>query len=205
MEGCIYLITNLVNNKKYVGKWHLPTPEKRFYKHIWDSNRDSVCLIHLAIKKYGVHNFRFERILTCPLESCADLEAYYAEQYGCYTWDSEPGYNMVWCGDKSFVGFKHKPESIEKMREVKLGKVMSDESSIKKSLATKGRKQTAAHILAKAAARTGKGVSDIGRANMSEAARRRPRKPHSEETRERIRQSHLAYHAKKRAEKNLSS
>jgi group I intron endonuclease len=187
MEGCVYLITCLVNNKKYVGKWHLPTPEKRFYNHIRSANRGSKLLLHCAIRKHGVENFKFELICTCPLESCCSIEEYYAEQYGCYKWDPEPGYNMVWCGDKSFLGLKHKPESIQKMREAKVGKVMSEESSIKKSLAMKGRKQSEAHVLKRAAARTGKGMSDIGRAKVSEAAKNRPRRPHSEQTRENMR------------------
>jgi group I intron endonuclease len=201
MEGCIYLITCLVNDKKYVGKWHLPTPEKRFYNHIRSAALGSENLIHRAIRKHGVENFCFELIRTCPLESCFNLEAYYAEQYGCYKWDSEPGYNMVWCGDKSFLGFKHKPESIEKMREAKVGKVMSEESSVKKSLATKGRKPSQDVVLKRAAARTGKGVSDIGRANISAAAKNRVRKPHSEQTREKMR---LAWVRRKALKESLS-
>ena len=190
-----------MNGKKYVGKWHLPTPEKRFYNHIRSATQGSENLIHRAIRKHGVENFRFELIRTCPLESCSNLEAYYAEQYGCYMWDQEPGYNMVWCGDKSFLGFKHKPETIQKQREAKVGKVMSEESSVKKSLAMTGRTQSEAHVLKRAAARTGKGMSDIGRAKVSEAAKNRPRKPHSEQTREKMR---LAWVRRKALKESLS-
>ena len=57
----IYKITNLINDKKYVGQSiHI---DRRWKEHIYQ-NRNSA--IHQAIEKYGIENFIFEIIEECP-------------------------------------------------------------------------------------------------------------------------------------------
>lgn len=51
----IYVIENLINGKKYVGKT-MKTVEERWKTHIRDSKRGTTKLYN-AIKKYGVDNF----------------------------------------------------------------------------------------------------------------------------------------------------
>jgi group I intron endonuclease len=118
-----------VNGKKYVGKWHLPTPKKRFALHKSSARRGSKTILHQAFRKHGEENFKCELLCTCPLEACDALEAYFAEQYGCYCWDPEPGYNMVWCGarEMSWLGVKHTSEARNNMRNAKLGVALSEE------------------------------------------------------------------------------
>jgi group I intron endonuclease len=122
--GWIYLITNIVNEKKYVGLTTLETPKKRYEKHWTNALAGLDYALYRAFRKYGESNFKFEVLYTAmcdnedELKNCiSNMEAYYAEQMMTYIWDDEPGgYNMVWCGDKPTLGFKHTEEELEKMR-----------------------------------------------------------------------------------------
>lgn len=59
MIKAIYKITNLLNNKIYIGQ--SIHPEKRWYEHQQHAkNQDDKYPIHLAINKYGANNFSFE-------------------------------------------------------------------------------------------------------------------------------------------------
>jgi len=122
--GWIYLITNIVNEKKYVGLTTLETPKKRYEKHWTNAVAGLDYALYRAFRKYGESNFKFEVLYTAmcdnedELKNCiSNMEAYYAEQMQTYIWDEEPGgYNMVWCGDKPTLGFKHTEEELKKMR-----------------------------------------------------------------------------------------
>lgn len=137
MEGCIYLITCLINGKKYVGQHHKPDPTSRWNAHISRAKKGLAYVLHNAIRLFGEENFKFEVLCVCSHDALGRLEAYYAEQYESYIWDPDPGYNMVWCGEQSTLGMKHTPETIEKIRQAHLGKKMSPETIEKKR-----RKQT---------------------------------------------------------------
>ncbi len=60
MYGLIYLITCLVNGKKYVGQT-TKTVEKRFKEHV----RRKKSLISKAIHEFGVENFTVEVLEEC--------------------------------------------------------------------------------------------------------------------------------------------
>jgi group I intron endonuclease len=122
--GWVYLITNIVNGKKYIGLTTLETPQKRYEKHWINALAGLEYALYRAFRKYGESNFKFEVIYTAicenqdELKNCiSNMEAYYAEQMETYIWNDQPGgYNMVWCGDKPTLGFKHSEEELEKMR-----------------------------------------------------------------------------------------
>ena len=57
----IYKITNIINDKMYVG-FTSQTIEKRFNQHKSKSKSDNLDKLHKAIKKYGVDNFKIELI-----------------------------------------------------------------------------------------------------------------------------------------------
>lgn len=81
---CIYLITNLINQKKYIGQ------TIRFKERIWEhENYHSTMAIHQAIQKYGSENFTVEVIETInDCENLAEkldtLEQYYINFYDSY-------------------------------------------------------------------------------------------------------------------------
>ena len=58
----IYRITNLVNNKVYIGQSINPT--KRWAGHKREMKKPTQ-MIHHAFNKYGIDNFKFEVIATC--------------------------------------------------------------------------------------------------------------------------------------------
>lgn len=76
---CIYLITNLVNGKFYVGKSNHPTIRWGDHKKVAHGGKEKYptefFAIHAALSKYGADNFRFEIIDELDNEQ----EAYRAE------------------------------------------------------------------------------------------------------------------------------
>ena len=63
--GYIYKITNLQNNKIYIGKTTTCIQE-RFSKHIYEANTPNtkgyMFILHTAFRKYGINNFNIEQI-----------------------------------------------------------------------------------------------------------------------------------------------
>lgn len=95
MNKCgIYLITNLKNNKKYVGQ--SVNILRRWRNHKADSKNESGDTynypLYKAFRKYGIENFKFE-----ILEECSPLELDIKESYyiGLYQTLGENGYNQV--------------------------------------------------------------------------------------------------------------
>ena len=89
MRGTIYLITNKVNGKQYIGQTRAPLPH-RWYQHGYAS-RKSPQVIHMAMRKYGVENFVISQLCTCPSEDLDEMEAIFIEEYGTLC---PSGYNV---------------------------------------------------------------------------------------------------------------
>lgn len=107
--GVIYLITNLVNGKQYIGQTTNDKPVGRWKGHIDSSIKNSKNILHMALRKYGVNNFTFEVIYTCFNQEYLDeAEDVFIELYGTL---SPRGYNMRHGGR----GGKHSPELSKKM------------------------------------------------------------------------------------------
>ena len=71
MNGVIYITTNLINGKKYIGS---------------DSNNDkyyygSGINLKMALKKYGKSNFKKDILCYSPIEFLREMEEYYCEYY----------------------------------------------------------------------------------------------------------------------------
>lgn len=86
----IYLITNQVNNKKYVGITN--DYKKRWMNH--KCNNNPTMAIAKAIKKYGVDNFKFELIESnVPIELIDEKEIYYINLFQSHV-STGKGYNI---------------------------------------------------------------------------------------------------------------
>lgn len=95
----IYKITNLVNNKIYIGQ--SINIEKRIKEHFWKAECEKDIsynsALHQAIRKYGKDNFVWEVLKECPIDEIDDLERYYIELYNSIT---PNGYNILTGGQK---------------------------------------------------------------------------------------------------------
>lgn len=96
--GTIYLITNKINGKQYIGQtardmW------TRFEEHCKPSNQS---VIGKAIQKYGYLNFSLEEIERVSLDCLDDREQYWIDYYDTY----RKGYNQTPGGDASQTSLK---------------------------------------------------------------------------------------------------
>ncbi len=94
----IYLITNRVNGKVYIGKWEGTDVAARWKRHLQDAKKDSQFSIHRAIRKHGEKNFevRVLETTTSKQELCS-LEMGYIKRFGSF--DFSVGYNMTAGGE----------------------------------------------------------------------------------------------------------
>lgn len=87
MSAIIYLITNTVNGKQYVGQTIVGL-ERRWKRHCWNAQHDSPCYIHRAIYKYGIEAFTYEILEESTPDKLNDLERYWIHKL-------TPAYNMT--------------------------------------------------------------------------------------------------------------
>lgn len=80
--------------------------------------------IDRALLKYGFSNFRLEILECCDKNNVIEREQYYLDLF-------KPPYNIVEKAN-STLGYKHTPESLEKLRNF----VLSDEVKARKSIST---------------------------------------------------------------------
>ena len=112
----IYLITNLVNGKQYVG-------QSIGIAHRWIEHKNSKenYPISKAIRKYGKDNFKFEIIENCLPKDLDEKEKYYIKKYNTIT---PNGYNITYGGNQ---GLKYDYEAIyNKWREGYLCKELEE-------------------------------------------------------------------------------
>lgn len=138
--GYIYLRTNRINGKKYVGQaTNLEVRQKT-----WKSkNHYAGKAIYNARNKYGVDNFGFE-----ILKECDDKELDYWEKYYIKELNTKVpyGYNMTDGGEASWVKGKHLSEEWKrKIGEGNKGKKRSTEAKRKWSEAHKGKHLSEEH------------------------------------------------------------
>lgn len=96
--GYIYKITNLVNNKIYIGQT-INTLKHRFNQHI---NRSSRTKIHNAIVKYGKENFIIEEIEKLPKNLLDEREIYWIDYFD--STNRTVGYNILKGGKLGALG-----------------------------------------------------------------------------------------------------
>lgn len=94
----IYKITNTINGKLYIGQT-IRTLEERKQQHLNNINTLNTN-IYLAMRKYGVENFKFE--IVCYANNVNELnklETYYIKKYNTVN----DGYNMSYGGDNNIM------------------------------------------------------------------------------------------------------
>ena len=107
--GYIYLITNKINGKQYVGQ----TIREDIYIRWKQHKNNTYCNMPIskAYNKYGINNFKFQIICICFDEDCNKFEKEYIKKFNTI---SPNGYNLREGGDNS----RHHPETIKKLSEI---------------------------------------------------------------------------------------
>lgn len=117
MTGCIYLITNTVNGKRYVGQTTQPLA-KRWKGHRADMRRGFNYPLHNALRKYGTDAFIVQSVLAVDLPNVLELlnrlEVYYISKYKTL---KPGGYNLELGGRNAAAH----PETRAKMSATRLG------------------------------------------------------------------------------------
>lgn len=105
--GKIYLISNDINDKLYVGQT-VQTLNKRFTGHCCysKSDRSDNMLIKRAIHKYGKNKFHISLIEECPIDKMNEREIYWISYYDSYN----NGYNLTKGGQSSNYFSLHRLE-----------------------------------------------------------------------------------------------
>jgi hypothetical protein len=100
----IYSITNLENNKPYVGKTEKPNPYDRWKQHLQlarsfnnlqENNSALSMYILRAMNKHGADNFKFRVIEECPDEIVNERETYWIDKLD----SCNNGYNITLGGE----------------------------------------------------------------------------------------------------------
>ena len=128
----LYIITNTINGKKYVGQ--TVDPKARWTAH---KTKKSSQYISNAINKYGVESFLFEIVAMSTTQEGADeAETVLIKQYN--TLDKKVGYNIK-PGGLVATGWHHTEETKSKISATELGKFVTEETRDKMSSSQKMR------------------------------------------------------------------
>ena len=118
MYGYIYMTTNLINGRKYIG-------QKKSDKFLHEKYLGSGKILKQAVDFYGKENFKVEMLCECnSKEELDEMEIYYIEFYHAQT--SRKYYNICKGGDAGpggpmFKGHQHTDETKQKMSECRKG------------------------------------------------------------------------------------
>ena len=160
----LYIITNIINNKVYIGYTTNVDIEWYWNKHFSNAKQYSTRYFYRAIKKYGRKAFKceiLERFDTYEDVRQAEINAIAKYKSNIIRYGNEYGYNMTDGGDghlgpiseetkakisKSHFGVRPSEETRKKMSDIKKGKASnykgkktSEETRKKQSLAKKGK------------------------------------------------------------------
>lgn len=90
--GYIYLITNQINGKQYVGQTIQDDIKKRWSTHKQVNKKYIGTCLFNAYKKYGIENFKFKLLCICFNEDTNKYEEEYINKYNTLY---PNGYNMI--------------------------------------------------------------------------------------------------------------
>lgn len=165
----VYLITNIINGKRYVGQ------TKQTLAHRWNGHvqKDHCRYLYNAIHKYGKQNFIIEVICEVPtLELANEFEIEYIERYRTMF---PNGYNITPGGNEPKpLSEEERKKLSERMKGNKFGAGISPSEQTRKklSLANVGKILSEQHKAKIAASHVGITPTDETRKKLSESRRK---------------------------------
>lgn len=139
-HGYIYKITNKINGHAYIGKTN--NLDRRWHEH--KSGNGGTAILDKAFKKYGINNFKFEKIFEFTSLDIVSLnlilnklEVYYISKFDTF----KHGYNAT-IGGEGTSYYKHSEQTKKKISQSNKGKKLSPERRRKCGLAMKGKHHT---------------------------------------------------------------
>lgn len=144
--GSVYVVTNLINGKRYIGKTVL-TLTKRWSAHRGHAERRAnTMILHAAIRKYGHENFEISQLCCARDNLLPRLETFFIKSMGTRI-EFGHGYNMT-DGGEGMIGRYPSVETRAKMSSAlkgnkrSLGRKMTQENKAKLMEKIKGIKRT---------------------------------------------------------------
>lgn len=116
MIGFIYKVTNLINNKVYIGQT-IQDVKYRWYRHCGKSGISQAELnthFKRAILKYGKENFKVEVIEECDSSQLNEREKYYISYFDSYN----NGYNSTLGGTDGYKPYKTNDEENQQIAQL---------------------------------------------------------------------------------------
>lgn len=119
----IYVITNTVNGKKYIGQSVNISQRWRAHRTRYQTENS---YLYRAMRKYGLDSFTFEIIAECEEKDLNDLEQYWISVYQSNNPDF--GYNLTAGGDApAEVNFKISDEEVLQIYDLLRGGITQQE------------------------------------------------------------------------------
>jgi group I intron endonuclease len=181
----LYCITNLINNKVYIGQAADISKRWSDHRRAFKLNKPTQA-IHFAFIKYGLENFQFEIIATCKGQDNANyLETELVSQYDSYIGNNK-GYNLT-------LGGMNAPKSdIWKQSFKEWRDSLSEEE--KKAIAKKQSDATIKQIETKGHPAQGHKWTEEQKTQLSETLKALDKSEiYTEEVRQRMSESHIGY------------
>lgn len=121
MNGIIYLASNLITGKSYIGQT-IKSLDKRKAKHLQNSKTDLNNKFYQAIRKHGIESFEWKVLEEdIPKEKLDEREIHWIKEINTLY----EGYNMT-IGGGTLLGHKHSEETKRKIGESLKGRSMKD-------------------------------------------------------------------------------
>lgn len=172
--GVIYKITNLINDKVYIGLTTNLQMRKTTHRRFSKTEKPRQ-YIHRAIRRYGWENFAVD-VVFCAFdrETLNEMEKFFIKEYKSNV--REFGYNRTDGGEgtKGMRGHRHTEEVKIKMSLARKGKPLSEEHKLNMSLSKKGKINSKEHNSNIGLAHKNRVHSEKSRQNMSAARIKRP-------------------------------
>lgn len=146
MKSGIYKITNISNNKFYIGSSiNIDRREKEHLRNL-KANKHTNLHLQYSWNKYKENNFTFETLENCNIDDLITREQYYIDQFKPHynickiagsTLGFKPTIEQINKATLKRIGSKRSYETRKKMSEWQLGRKFSEESKSKMSQSAK--------------------------------------------------------------------